>query len=90
MHVVQVKFLDNFRLEFMQRCAEKLASFGDAAADAQRYDDAITQYSAALHLNPPFPQQILTKRSKAYVKKGLWEDALNDTNEVCHFCLMQI
>lgn len=60
-----------------------LACLGDAAADAQRYDDAITQYSAAMSLNPESRHGLFVKRSKARMAKGLWEDALNDVNEVC-------
>lgn len=55
--------------------------------DAQQHDDAVVQYSTALTLDPTFPQDILVKRSKVYVEKGLWEDALEDTNQVCRFCL---
>lgn len=55
--------------------------------DAQHYDDAIVQYSAALALDPAFPQVILVRRSKAYVAKGLWGDALEDANRVRCFCL---
>jgi hypothetical protein len=57
---------------------------------AQRHDDAITQYSVALSLNPAVRQEILIKRSKVYVVKGLWEDALVDTSQVRHFCLKQV
>lgn len=55
--------------------------------DAQHHDDAIVQYSAALALDPAFPQDILIKRCKEYVAKGLWEDALEDANRVRCFCL---
>ena len=50
--------------------------------EAQRHDDAITQYSVALSLNPAVQQDILVKRSKVYVTKGLWKEALDDTNQV--------
>ncbi|KAG8220672.1 hypothetical protein J3R82DRAFT_2958 [Butyriboletus roseoflavus] len=69
-------------LKHWQRCAEKLARFEDAAADAQRHDDAIIQYSAALSLNPARPQDFFIKRSKEFVAKWSWEDALDDTNHV--------
>ena len=62
---------------------EKLEQLGDAAADAQQPDDAILLYSGALSLNLPFPQ-ILVKRSKLYLAKGLWEDALHDANQARH------
>ena len=73
---------DLFILDFIRRCGEKLGGLGDAAAEAQRHDDAITHYSVALSLNPAVRQDILIKRSKVYVTKGLWEEALDDTNEV--------
>ena len=63
---------------------------GDAAVDAQRYDDAISKYSAYLLLNPAEPQSVLTKRSKVHVTMGLWEDALSDANQVGHFYLTKI
>lgn len=50
--------------------------------DAGRYDEAISQYSAALSLNASSPQTLFVKRSKAHAAKGLWEDALSDANEV--------
>ena len=53
--------------------------------NAQQYDVAIPQYSAALSLNPPSPQALLIKRSKAYVAGGLWNDALDDANKVRQF-----
>ncbi|KAG8216354.1 hypothetical protein J3R82DRAFT_6433 [Butyriboletus roseoflavus] len=68
-------------LDFKQRCAEKLARFGDDAADAQRHDDAIIQYSTALSLNPASPQDFFNKRSREYVAKWLWEYALDDTTQ---------
>ncbi|KAF8547208.1 hypothetical protein OG21DRAFT_1501672 [Imleria badia] len=68
--------------DFEQRCAESSERLGDAVANAQRYDDAITLYSAALSLNLASPQDILIKRSKVYMAKGLWEDALDDTSRV--------
>lgn len=57
--------------------------------DAQRHDDAITQYSVALPLNHAIPQDIFMKRSKVYVAKRLWEGALDDVNQVCHFCVVR-
>ena len=45
------------------------------------------QYSAALSLNFPAPDDILIKRSKMYVARGLWEEALIDTSQVCHSVL---
>ena len=56
--------------------------------ETQRQDDAITHYSVALSLNPVVRKDILIKRSKVYVAKGLWENAMDDTNQVSRFCLV--
>ena len=58
--------------------------------DAQRYDEAISHYSTALSLNPPSIQGILIKRSKARVATGSWKQALDDANQVHHFCLTEV
>ena len=55
--------------------------------DAQRYDEAISYYSTALSLNPPSPQGILIKRSKARVATRSWKQAVDDANQVRNFCL---
>ncbi|KAF8552471.1 hypothetical protein OG21DRAFT_1443452 [Imleria badia] len=65
---------------FRQRAAEKLEHLGDLAVDAQQLDDAITQYSAALSLDPPIPH-IFIKRSKVYMAKRLWKEALDDAKQ---------
>ena len=77
-------------LDFRLRCHEKHECLGDVAADAQRLDEAITHYSAAMSLDISSPQGILIKRSKACMAKGLWEDALHDAKQVGHFCFPQI
>ena len=68
-----------------RHCSGKLEGLGDTAMSAERHDDAISQYSVALSLNPAVPQGLFIKRSKAYVARGLWQDALNDANKVCPF-----
>ena len=82
------RLCDRFLSDFKLRFAEKLERLGDAAVDAQHYDDAITRYSTALSLDPSIRKDALIKRSKVYMAKGLWEDALDDTNQVPHFCLV--
>ena len=52
--------------------------------NAREFDQAILQYSAALSLHPADPLTLFVKRSKARANKGLWQDALNDGDEVCH------
>ena len=79
---------DRSPLDFKKRCAERLRRLGDVAVETQRHDDAITHYSVALSLNPAVRKDILIKRSKLYVAKGLWENAMDDTNQVSHFCLV--
>ncbi|KAF8129771.1 hypothetical protein EV363DRAFT_1336453 [Boletus edulis] len=68
-------------LDFKQRALEKLERLGDKAADAERYDDAISPYSTALSLIPT-SQAILVKRSKAWLATGSWKQALEDANQV--------
>ena len=53
--------------------------------NTQHYVEAISQYSAALVLDPVAPQGLFIKRSKAYIAGGLWDAALNDANKVCPF-----
>ncbi|KAF8439913.1 hypothetical protein L210DRAFT_3760855 [Boletus edulis BED1] len=69
-------------LDFGQRSSEKLAHLGDTAADAQRYDEAISHYTFALSLDPHSAQSILIKRSKAFLETGSWKQALDDANQV--------
>ena len=76
--------------DFKQRCVAMLQHLGDIAAEAQQHDEAITQYSTALSLNPVILQDIFVKRSKVYMAKGSWEDAIDDANRVRHFYLSQV
>ena len=79
--VAHVTILSDFR----QRAAEKPEDLGDAAAAAQRYDEAISLYTTALSLKPRSPQGILMKRNEMYMTVGSWERALDDANQVHHF-----
>ena len=65
------------------RCSGRVEGLGDTAMSAGQHDVAISQYSVALSLNPAAPQGLFIKRSSAYIARGLWQDALNDANEVC-------
>lgn len=76
--------------DLKQCCLDETERLGHAAMAAQQYDEAITQYSAALLLNPATSQDLIMKRSKAYTAKGLWDDALRDANQVGHLCLVQV
>ena len=58
--------------------------------DAQRYDEAISYYSTALLLDYPSPQAILIKRSKARLATGPWKQALDEANQVHHFCPVEV
>ena len=51
------------------------------------YDEAISQYSVALALDPVTQQGLFIKRIKGYMARSLWLDALNDANKVCSFVL---
>ncbi|KAF8547868.1 YVTN repeat-like/Quino protein amine dehydrogenase [Imleria badia] len=73
----RVKWILDFRL----RCYEKLERVGDAAVGAQRHDDAIIYYSAAISLNADSSQDVFIKRSKVRMAKGLWEDAVEDAKQ---------
>ena len=53
--------------------------------EANQYDEAVSQYTAALSLDPSSPQDLLVKRSKAHANKAEWKDALNDANQVVYF-----
>ena len=53
--------------------------------NTRHYDEAVSQYSAALSLDPIAPQGLCIKRSKSYIAKGLWDAALDDANKVCPF-----
>lgn len=76
--------------DFQSRCRRKIEDLGDIAMNAREYDRAILQYTSALSLEPATPHDLLVKRSKARVGKGLWEDALNDANEVGYFRLIRV
>ena len=72
---------DRLPLAFRERCTEKLEHLGDAAAGTKQLDEAVIQYSAALSFNLPVPH-VFIKRSKVYLAKGLWQDALHDARQV--------
>ncbi|KAF8424790.1 hypothetical protein L210DRAFT_2092135 [Boletus edulis BED1] len=74
-------FMWHFLLDFRQRSFKELVHLGDKAADAQRHDEAITHYTTALSLNPPSPQLILIKRSRAFLATGSWKQALQDADQ---------
>ena len=61
---------------------EKLKSSGDTAVNDERHGGAVSHYPTSLVLKPATLQNLLIKRSKAYIAKGLWVDALNDANKV--------
>ena len=53
--------------------------------NSQQLDEAISEYSAALSIDPPAPQGLYIRRSKAYIARSMWEDALNDANKARSF-----
>ena len=50
--------------------------------DSRRRDDALEYYSTALSIHPANTQRFFILRSKVCTAKDLWEDALNDADEV--------
>ena len=58
---------------------------GGTAADAQQHDEVISHYTIALSVNSGSPQDILLKRSKAYLACGKLKHALDDANQACRF-----
>ncbi|KAN0087988.1 hypothetical protein V8E55_006609 [Tylopilus felleus] len=68
--------------DFRRRCMEKLESSGDTAASDDRYSGAVSHYPTSSAVKPTMLQNLLIKRSKAYMAKGLWVEALNDANKV--------
>ena len=61
---------------------------GDAAADVQRHDEAISYYTITLSVDFDSPQEILLKRSEAYLACGKLKHALDDANQACRFFLI--
>src|SRR5438270_6501387 len=53
---------------------------GDAAAAAQHYDQAVEQYTLALHLNPGNPD-LLKKRGTAHLRNDQLDEALADFSQ---------
>ena len=70
---------------FKSRCSGKSEDLGDIAMNNTEYDEAISQYTTALSLDPATKQVLLVKRSMARVRKGGWGAALEDANEVICF-----
>ena len=61
---------------------EKLESSGDTAVSNEQHGGAVSHYPTSPVLKPGVVQNLLIKRSKAYVAKGLWVEALNDASKV--------
>ena len=74
--------------DFKSRCHGKLEDLGDSAANAKQYDEAVSQYTAALSLDLARPQGLLIKRSNAWMGKDAREDAVNDVKEWARLMLI--
>ena len=61
---------------------EKLGSGGDTGVNDERHGGAVSHHPTSLVLKPATLQNLLIKRSQAYMAKGLWVEALNDVNKV--------
>ena len=81
---------DHHLSDFTHRCCKTLEDLGNSAANAALYDEAVSQYTVALSLDPPSPRDLLIKRSKANVAIRKWNDALNDADQVVYFPLVQV
>jgi len=69
-------------LDSQQRYSEWIEKLGDAAMGSREYAEAVEQYTTVLSRKPMNIAQILTKRSSARSSIGLWEEALDDADEV--------
>ena len=67
--------------DFKYRCRRKLEDLGNGFLNAKQYDEAVSQYTVALSLDPASPYGLLMKRSNAWMGKNAREDALNDAKE---------
>ena len=61
---------------------EKLKSSGDTTVSDERHGGAVFHYPTSQVLKPATLRNLLSKRSQAYMAKGLWVEALNDANKV--------
>ena len=61
---------------------EKLESSRDTAVSDERHGGAVSHDPTSLVVKPATLQNLLMKRSQAYMAKGLWVEALNDVNKV--------
>ena len=55
--------------------------------NATQHEEVISRYTVALSPGSDSPQDLLMKRSNAWVAKGAQEDALNDAKEWARFML---
>ena len=76
---------DRCILEFTCRFIEKLESPGDTTMSAKQHSGAISHYPPSL--KPAMLRNLLIKRSKAYMTKGLLMESLNDAKKVRYFVL---
>ncbi|KAN0087909.1 hypothetical protein V8E55_006530 [Tylopilus felleus] len=68
--------------DYRRRCMEKLESNRDTAASNEQHGGVVSHYPTSPVLKPGVVQNLLIKRSKAYVAKGLWVEVLNDVSKV--------
>ena len=57
-------------------------SSGDTTVRDEQHGGAVFHYPTSPVLKPATLQNLLIKRSQAYMAKGLWVEALNDANKV--------
>lgn len=50
--------------------------------ETENHDEAVEYFSIILSLDPEDRLDILIKRSKVRISMGMWEEAMNDADEV--------
>ena len=78
------------RLDFRYRCSEKIERSGDETMDSHQHDEALKYYSTALSIHPANTPGFFILRGKVCMTKGLWEDAIEEAEQVRQFRLVQL
>ncbi|KAF8548434.1 hypothetical protein OG21DRAFT_1516295 [Imleria badia] len=69
-------FIFDWLAEFTHQCVATLERVGDEASNAEKRDEAVAAYSAALALSPSNPNPVLMKWAKMMVIGGSAQEAL--------------
>ncbi|KAI9461363.1 hypothetical protein HD554DRAFT_2041443 [Boletus coccyginus] len=74
-HVRASKLIIDWLAEFTQRCVTALERIGDEASNAEKPDEAVIAYSAALSLGPTTPNVVLMKWASIMLIRGSADEA---------------